>query len=42
VKEVVTMFRGVNVAHKYVNAEVRAALPRFLAPRWPMLTFSVR
>ena len=26
------MFRGVNVAHKYVNAEVGAALPRFLAP----------
>ena len=24
------MFRGVNVAHKYVNAEVGAALPRFL------------
>ena len=41
-KEVVTMFGGVNVAHKYVNAEVRAALPRSLAPRWPMLTFSVR
>ena len=26
------MFRGVNVAHKYVNAEVGAAMPRFLAP----------
>ena len=24
------MFRGVNVAHKYANGEVGAALPRFL------------
>ena len=27
------MFRGVNVAHTYVNAEVGAALPRFLPGR---------